>query len=286
LNIFTPNSFYFRHNNLLEIKKENMDLQLKNKVSLVCAASEGLGKASALELAKEGSRVAICSRSKEKLASAQEEILKETGVEIEIFEADLTIHEQIKKLQQDVKNKLGEIEILVNNIGGPPPGTFESHSDEDWQKAINLTLMSALRMSQAILPNMKEKKWGRIINISSVSVKTPVNNLFLSNSIRLGVLGWAKALSDEVAKDGITVNSVCPGSTRTNRITSIYSEMVKQTNQSLEEIEELSAQNIPMKRIGEPHELAALVAFLASERASYMTGLAIQVDGGSARTYY
>jgi len=286
LNIFTPNSFYFRHNNLLEIKKENMDLQLKNKVSLVCAASEGLGKASALELAKEGSRVAICSRSKEKLASAQEEILKKTGVEIEIFEADLTIHEQIKKLQQDVKNKLGEIEILVNNIGGPPPGTFESHSDEDWQKAINLTLMSALRMSQAILPSMKEKKWGRIINISSVSVKTPVNNLFLSNSIRLGVLGWAKALSDEVAKDGITVNSVCPGSTRTNRITSIYSEMVKQTDQSLEEVEELSAQNIPMKRIGEPHELAALVAFLASERASYMTGLAIQVDGGSARTYY
>ena len=117
-----------------------MDLQLKNKVSLVCAASEGLGKASALELAREGSRVAICSRSKEKLTAAQEEILKETGVEIEVFEADLPIHEQIKKLQQDVKNKLGEIEILVNNVGGPPPGTFESHSDEDWQKAINLTL--------------------------------------------------------------------------------------------------------------------------------------------------
>ena len=263
-----------------------MDLQLKNKISLVCAASEGLGKASALELVKEGSKVAICSRSKEKLTSTQEEIAELTGVEIEVFEADLTVHEQIKKLQHDVKNKLGEIEILVNNIGGPPPGTFESHSDVDWQNAINLTLMSALRMSQAVLPSMKEKKWGRIINISSVSVKTPVNNLFLSNSIRLSVLGWAKALSDEVAKEGITVNSVCPGSTRTNRITSIYSEMVKQTGQSLQEVEDLSAQNIPMKRIGEPHELAALVAFLASERASYMTGLAIQVDGGSARTYY
>ena len=132
-----------------------MDLQLKNKVSLVCAASEGLGKASALELAKEGSKVAICSRSKEKLASAQEEILKETGAEIAVFKADLTIHEQIKKLQQDVKNKLGEIEILVNNIGGPPPGIFESHSDVDWQNAINLTLMSALRMSKAVLPGMK-----------------------------------------------------------------------------------------------------------------------------------
>ena len=263
-----------------------MDLQLKNKVSLVCAASEGLGKASALELVREGSKVAICSRSKEKLAFAQEEIARETGVEIEVFEADLTVHEHIKQLQQEVKNKLGAIEILVNNVGGPPPGTFESHTDEDWQKAINLTLMSALRMSQTVLPSMKEKKWGRIINISSVSVKTPVNNLFLSNSIRLGVLGWAKALSDEVGKDNITVNTVCPGSTRTNRITSLFSETAKQTGQTFEQIEEMSAQSIPLKRIGEPHELAALVAFLASERASYMTGLAIQVDGGSARGYY
>ena len=263
-----------------------MDLQLKNKVSLVCAASEGLGKASALELAREGSKVAICSRSKEKLVSAQEEIAKETGSEIEIFEADLTLHEDIKKLQKDVRDKLGEIEILVNNVGGPPPGTFETHTDQDWQNAINLTLMSALRMSQTVLPNMKEKGWGRIINISSVSVKTPVNNLFLSNSIRLGVLGWAKALSDEVGKDGITVNTICPGSTRTNRITSIYSEMAKKSGQSLKEVEELSALNIPMKRIGEPHELAALVAFLASERASYISGVAIQVDGGSSRGYY
>ena len=263
-----------------------MDLQLKNKVALVCAASEGLGKASALELAREGARIAICSRNKEKLTSTQKEIMDKTGSEIEIFEADLTIHEDIKQLQKDVKNKLGDIEILVNNIGGPPPGTFEKHTDEDWQKAINLTMMSALRMTRLVLPNMKEKKWGRIINISSVSVKTPVSNLFLSNSIRLGVLGWAKALSDEVGKDGITVNTACPGSTRTNRITSIYSETAKQTGRSLEEIEEASAQIIPMKRIGEPEELAALIAFLASERASYITGVAIQVDGGSARSYY
>jgi 3-oxoacyl-[acyl-carrier protein] reductase len=263
-----------------------MDLHLKNKVSLVCAASEGLGKASALELAREGSRVAICSRSIEKLTSTQKEIVDATGAEVAIFETDLTVHEDIKQLQKDVKNKLGDIEILVNNAGGPPPGTFEKHTDEDWQKAINLTMMSVLRMSKLVLPSMKEKKWGRIINISSVSVKTPVNNLFLSNSIRLGVLGWAKALSDEVGKDGITVNTVCPGSTRTNRITSLFSETAKQTGQTFEQIEEMSTQNIPMKRIGEPNELAALVAFLASERASYMTGLAIQVDGGSARGYY
>jgi len=263
-----------------------MDLKLKNKVALVCAASEGLGKATAFELAREGARVAICSRNNKKLVSTQKEIEEEIGAEIEIFEADLEIHEDIKQLHKEVQNKLGNIEILVNNTGGPPSGTFEKHTDEDWQNAINLTMMSALRMSQTVLPSMKEKKWGRIINISSVSVKTPVSNLFLSNTIRLSVLGWAKALSDEVGQDGITVNTVCPGSTRTNRITSIYSNTSKQTGQSIEEIEEYSSQAIPLKRIGEPEELAALIAFLASERASYITGTAIQVDGGSNRSYY
>ena len=263
-----------------------MDLHLKNKVSLVCAASEGLGKAAALELAKEGSKVAICSRSNDKLVLAKEDIANETGALVETFEADLSDHLQIKELHNKIKEKLGNIEILVNNVGGPPPGTFEKLTDEDWQKAINLTMMSALRMSHLVLPNMKEKKWGRIINISSVSVKTPVKNLFLSNSIRLGVLGWAKALSDEVGKDGITVNTVCPGSTRTNRITSLFSVTAKETGQTIEEIEEISSKNIPIGRIGEPQELAALIAFLASEKASYMTGLAIQVDGGSARGYF
>ena len=263
-----------------------MDLHLKDKVSLVCAASEGLGKAAALELAKEGSKVAICSRSNDKLALAKKDIANETGALVETFKADLSDHLQIKELHNNINEKLGNIEILVNNVGGPPPGTFEKLTDEDWQKAINLTMMSALRMSHLVLPNMKEKKWGRIINISSVSVKTPVKNLFLSNSIRLGVLGWAKALSDEVGKDGITVNTVCPGSTRTNRITSLFSATAKETGQTIEEIEEISSKNIPIGRIGEPQELAALIAFLASEKASYMTGLAIQVDGGSARGYF
>ena len=203
-----------------------MELRLENKVSLVCAASEGLGKASAIELAKEGSTVAICSRSMEKLLMAKEDIHKKTGAEVKIFQADLTKHEQIIELHNQVSKTLGDIEVLVNNVGGPPPGTFETLKDEDWQSAINLTMMSVLRMSKLVLPSMKEKKWGRIINISSVSVKTPVNNLFLSNSIRLGVLGWAKALSDEVGKDGITVNTVCRGSTRTNRITSYFQKQL------------------------------------------------------------
>ena len=147
-------------------------------------------------------------------------------------------------------------------------------------------MMSSIRLSKLVLPDMKERNWGRIINISSVSVKTPVPGLFLSNSLRMGVLGWSKALSDEVAPKGVTVNSVCPGSTRTARITNIFQSQSEAMGKTIEEIESHAAANIPMLRIGEPKELAALIAFLASERASYMTGLAIQVDGGSARTFY
>lgn len=262
-----------------------MDLKLKNKISLVCAASEGLGKAAALELAKEGSTIAISSRNKEKLELAKNEISSETGSEVKIYEADLTSEDQIINLYKQVQTDLGEVEILVNNIGGPPPGSFESLSDQDWQDALNLTMLSAIRMSRTVLPQMKVNGWGRIINISSVSVKTPVNSLFLSNSIRLGVLGWAKALSDEVAEHGITVNSVCPGMTRTNRISDINSKISEKSGMPMEEVEKNSSQSIPMRRIGEPEELAALIAFLASERASYITGTAIQVDGGSSRTY-
>ena len=263
-----------------------MDLKLKNKVALVCAASEGLGKAAALELACEGAKVAICSRDKVKLNLAKKEISEASKSKIVTFTADLRKLKEIEKLHTELTKKIGTVEILVNNVGGPPPGTFEELEDKDWQDAINLTMMSALRMSHLVLPAMKEKKWGRIINISSVSVKTPVKNLFLSNSIRLGVLGWAKALSDEVGEYGITVNTVCPGNTRTNRIKSLFLNRSKSSGKTPEEIETLTAMSIPMKRIGEPEELAALIAFLASERASYMTGLAIQVDGGSARGYY
>ena len=263
-----------------------MDLKLKNKVALVCAASEGLGKYAAMELACEGAKVAICSRNETKLHLAQKEISETSGTEIFTFVADLRKPEEINKLHSDLVEKIGAVDILVNNVGGPPPGSFEELTDKDWQEAINLTMMSALRMSYLVLPGMKDKKWGRIVNISSVSVKTPVTNLFLSNSIRLGVLGWAKALSDELGQHGITVNTVCPGSTRTNRIKSLFKDRSQSTGKTPEEIESLAAFEIPMKRIGEPEELAALIAFLSSERASYMTGLAIQVDGGSARSYY
>ncbi len=265
-----------------------MNLNLKNKNAIVCASSQGLGKAAAIDLAKEGVNLAICSRNQEKIDKAKEEILLKTdhNVKVIALKADLDSLEDIQIFLQEVEHSLGEVDILVNNTGGPPPSTFEQISDEDWQNAFNSTMMSAIRLSRAVVPNMKKKEWGRIINISSVSVKTPVNGLFLSNSLRMGVLGWAKALADELAAHGITVNTVCPGYTRTERVEAILESQSSSSGLSKEEIEKTIADNIPMKRVGEAEDLAGLITFLASEKANYMTGLAVQVDGGSARTFY
>ena len=265
-----------------------MNLNLENKNAIVCASSQGLGKAAAIDLAKEGVNLAICSRDQEKIDKAKEEILQRTEHNIKVIalKADLDSLEDIQIFLQEVEQSLGEVDILVNNTGGPPPSSFEQISDEDWQNAFNSTMMSAIRLSRSLVPNMKKKEWGRIINISSVSVKTPVNGLFLSNSLRMGVLGWAKALADELAAHGITVNTVCPGYTRTERVEAILESQSSSSGLSKEEIEKTIADNIPMKRVGEAEDLAGLITFLASEKANYMTGLAVQVDGGSARTFY
>ena len=263
-----------------------MDLSIKGKNAIVCASSQGLGKSAAVDLAKEGVNLAICSRNKDKINLVKEEIEQTSDVKVVAIEADLSSEKDISALFQEAKKELKAIDILINNNGGPPPSTFEELTDEDWQKTFNSTMMSAIRLSKLVLPDMKKNKWGRIINISSVSVKTPVNGLFLSNSIRMGVLGWAKALSDEVAPHGITVNSVCPGTTKTERIEQILNARSESSGKDKSEIEEAMANSIPMLRIGEASDLSALITFLASEKASYMTGLAVQVDGGSARTFY
>ena len=263
-----------------------MDLSIKGKNAIVCASSQGLGKSAAVDLAKEGVNIAICSRNQEKIDLVKNEIENISDVKVVAIQADLSLEKDIDTLFNKAKEELKTIDILINNNGGPPPSTFEDLTDEDWQKAFNSTMMSAIRLSKLVLPDMKKNKWGRIINISSVSVKTPVNGLFLSNSIRMGVLGWAKALSDEVAPHGITVNSVCPGTTKTERIEQILNAQSESSGKDKSEIEEAMANSIPMLRIGEASDLSALITFLASEKASYMTGLAVQVDGGSARTFY
>ncbi len=263
-----------------------MDLSIKGKNAIVCASSQGLGKSAALDLAKEGVNLAICSRNKDKVELVKREIEEISEVKVVAIEADLSNKKDIDALFEAAKKELNEIDILINNNGGPPPSTFEELTDEDWQRTFNATMLSAIRLSKLVLPNMKKNKWGRIINISSVSVKTPVKGLFLSNSIRMGVLGWSKALSDEVAPYGITVNTVCPGTTRTERIEQIINAQSESSGKDKSELEEVMANSIPMLRIGEASDLSGLITFLASEKASYMTGLAVQVDGGSARTFY
>ena len=230
--------------------------------------------------------LAICSRNQEKINLVKSEIEQVSDVKVVAIQADLGSENDIDTLFYTAKEQLKTVDILGNNNGGPPPSTFEELTDEEWQKAFNGTMMSAIWLSRLVLPDMKKRNWGRIINISSISVKTPVNGLFLSNSLRMGVLGWAKALSDEVAPNGVTVNTVCPGTTKTERIQEILKAQSESSGKDRKEIEEAIAMNIPMKRIGDASDLSALIAFLASEKASYMTGLAIQVDGGSARTFY
>lgn len=263
-----------------------MDLSIKGKNAIVCASSQGLGKSAAIDLAKEGVNIAICSRNQEKIDLVKNEIEKMSDVKVVAIQADLSLEKDIDTLFNKAKEELKTIDILINNNGGPPPSTFDQLTDEDWQKAFNGTMMSAIRLSKLVLNDMKKNKWGRIINISSVSIKTPVNGLFLSNSIRMGVLGWAKALSDEVAPHGVTVNTVCPGITKTERIDEIVNAQSESSGKKKEEIEKNLGKSIPMQRIGKAEDLSALITFLASAKAEYMTGLAIQVDGGSARTFY
>lgn len=259
-----------------------MDLGLKDKIALVAASSQGLGKATALTLAHEGARVVISGRQEPALAAAKAEIEAAVpGAVVRANVADVTRPEDIERLVADTVAAYGTIHILVTNAGGPPPGTFDAVSDEDWQRAYQLTVMSAVRLSRAVLPHMRRQKWGRIINIASSSVKQPIRDLLLSNSLRLSVVGMAKALAGECAADNITVNTVGPGWTRTDRVTQIFQNRAARTKISEDDIERAITAAIPAGRLGRPEELADVVTFLASERASYVTGVFLPVDGGA-----
>lgn len=260
-----------------------MDLGIKDKVAIVCASSKGLGKAAALGLAREGVKLTLCARGKKDLDTAADEIVKETNAEVLAIDCDMSKTDDIKRVAGETVKKYSQIDILVNNAGGPPTGAFLDFSLEDWQKAIELNLFSTITMSKAVLPFMKERKWGRIINITSVAVKQPIDGLILSNTARAGVIGLAKTLSNEFGPYNITVNNVCPGRILTDRITHLASEKAKKEGTSLEDALAAMEQDLPARRIGRPEELADLIVFLASERASYITGTTIQVDGGLTR---
>lgn len=263
-----------------------MDLGLENRIALVCAATQGLGKATALAYAREGAKVAICGRDDGHLFAARQDIEAATGTEILTVRADVTQPADIERLVSEVVAHWGTVHVLVNNAGGPPPGKFDALSDADWQKAVELTLMSAVRTTRAVLPYMRKQRWGRVVNIASYSVKQPIDELTLSNSIRLAVLGWAKSLANEVAAQGVLINTVCPGWTRTERVNSLFARRAATEGRATAAVEQDIARRIPMGRLGEPEEIADLAVFLGSERASYMTGTAIQVDGGIVQGFY
>lgn len=257
-----------------------MDLGLKERIAVVAASSRGLGKACALELAREGAQVIISARDGARLAATAAEIRDITGIEVLPIETDLTNAAQIQNLVNVTLQRYDHIDILVTNNGGPPAGFFDDLDDQAWLTAHQMTLMSAVRLIRAVLPIMRARQWGRIINITSVSVKQPIDNLLLSNVYRPGVIGLAKTLSAQVAADGITINNVAPGYTRTDRVLELAQARAAAQGQTMEKVLADTTASYPMKRMGEPEELAALVAFLASERASYITGTTIQVDGG------
>jgi len=253
---------------------------LTGKVALITGASGGLGGAIARAFGEAGADLALHYRSNEESAKKLSAEIREYGRKAVIFQADLTNHEEAEMLVDDAVKEFGDLHILVNNAGGPPTGTFLDFSLEDWQKAIDLNLFSTITFSREALPFMKEQRWGRIINITSVAVKQPIDGLILSNTARAGVIGLAKTLSNEFGPYNITVNNVCPGRILTDRITHLAGEKAKREGTSVEDALTAMETDVPLRRIGRPEELASLVVFLASEKASYITGTTIQVDGG------
>jgi 3-oxoacyl-[acyl-carrier protein] reductase len=248
-----------------------MDLRLKNKVAFVAASSQGLGKAVALELAREGAKLIINGRNKETLEQTKEDIEKQTNNEVLTIAGDLSIREQREQIIKTALQSFNTVDILVTNTGGPPSGKFEQFTEDDWNNAYQNLLLSAVSLIKGFLPGMKEKQWGRIIAITSQAVKQPVNNLVLSNSVRASVAGLIKTLANEVGQYNITVNNVMPGYNETERLKKlIKSDPAFAAGKS----------EIPLGRFGKPEEFAAAVVFLASERASFITGVSLAVDGG------
>lgn len=263
-----------------------MDLGLKGRVAIITAASSGLGKATAIELAAEGARVVITARRKDELENAADEIRTATGAQVLAIPGDVTNEDHIRKLVSETANRFGTVDILVANAGGPPAGFFDDFSAEDYRQAVELNLISTINLCREAVPLMRKRCWGRVVAITSIAAKQPVENLILSNTARAGVLGFMKSLSQQVAADAITANTVCPGYHLTERLKSLAPLTATKEGISVEEVYARWAASTPMNRIGEPKEFAAAVAFLCSDRASYLTGAVIQVDGGAYRALY
>ncbi len=256
-----------------------MDLGLQGRVALVAAGSKGLGLAVARELAAEGASVGICARGADALDAAVAAI-RAVGGRAHGVTADVSVTADIERAVRETESALGAIDILITNSGGPKSGTFETLSADDWDAASRVLLSSAVTLTRAVLPRMRARRWGRIINVTSIAAKQPVSGLMLSNSLRAAVIAFARTLANEVAADGITVNNLLPGYTRTERVVDLSNQIATRESVSVESVYARWEHEIPMQRLGDPTEFAALAAFLASDRASYITGQSIAVDGG------
>ena len=261
-----------------------MDLGLTNRVAIVAAASKGLGRAVAEGLAREGAHVAICARTAATLNEAAAQIQELTGREVHRQALDVTDFSAVSAFVAAVEARFGRIDICVTNSGGPPSKPFRDTQPEEWRAAVDQLLMSTVFFARETLPRMQKNKWGRLITITSSAVKQPVDGLLLSNSVRSAVAGLARTLANEYAASGITVNNVCPGFTRTARLDGLASSISAGTGCKPEDVFAGWEREIPARRLGTPQEFAALVTFLASERASYITGTSIAVDGGLVRS--
>ncbi len=260
-----------------------MDLALRDKVALVAASSRGLGYAIAHELAAEGAAIVMCARGEGRLKEAARAIAAATGARVVPIAADVARPDDMSNLVGAALGAFGRVDVLVTNSGGPPPGTFESTPPEAWKKAVDVVLTSAVELIRAVLPGMKQRRFGRILNVTSITVKQPVENLILSNALRAAVTGMARTLASETAPFGITVNNLLPGYTRTERLSELAESSAGRTGGAPADFYKRLESEIPARRLGEPRELAALAAFLASERAGYVTGQSIAVDGGWIR---
>ncbi len=257
-----------------------MDLGLENKVAIITGSSKGIGKEIAKSFAKEKTKIVVCSRNQDKLIKVAEKIEEETGSIVLPIKADLEKHDDIQKMINNTLKKFGRIDILINNTGGPPPIKFIDTSEKHWHKAVNQLLFSVINCCYEVIPVMRKQKWGRIINMTSIAAKQPIDNLILSNTIRSGIHGLTKTLSNELAEYNITVNAVCPGYTLTERVIELAKANSIQIGKDYKDIIKKWEEQIPLGRLANTDEIANLVLFYASEKASYITGNITQVDGG------
>lgn len=262
------------------LKGKFLDFGLKNRNVIVCASSEGIARAAADKFAQEGARVAMCSRDAQKLHAAAEDIRNRHGGEILAEPLDVTDAAAVQQFVAQVDRQFGGVDVCVTNAGGPPAKMFLSTTTEEWHRALELSFMSVIYFAHAVLPLMQKKRWGRLVTLTSVSVRQPISDLVYSNSVRAGVLGLVKSLSNEFGKDGITVNNVGPGYTATERLKQLVRKRAPETGVSEEAYLAGLGEQTALKRVGLPEEVADAIVWLASERASFVTGQTLLVDGG------